>query len=326
MAKIFEKGVGVLGLLVLTACGGGEHSLAKPSFDAEAALALAEALSADDMAGRGAGTSESAAARALLIERFEALGLVAPEGGYEHPFVYGPFRRPAEGMDAVPDKPGVNLIAKVKGRSASDLTMVVTAHYDHLGIQGGEIFNGADDNASGVAAALAVAEHFTVHPPEHDVLVILFDAEEDGFGGARAFIADLDEERRARYAFNLNLDMVSRGDNNKLWASGASHWPALKPLIEQTAAEAPVDLQMGYDSGDGRDDWTMLSDHMVFFRAGIPHLYLGVEDHPDYHRPSDDFANVDQDWFVKSMTTIVSLAEAADAALPEIAAMKEADE
>ena len=123
--------------------------------------------------------------------------------------------------------------------------------------------------------------------------------------------------------FNLNLDMISRGDNGILWASGAAHWPGLKPIIETVAKDAPVSFQMGWDGGDGRDDWTNLSDHMVFFRVGIPHLYLGVEDHVDYHKPSDDFEKVDQAWFLNALETVIDMAIAADAKLPEIASMKE---
>ncbi len=78
---------------------------------------------------------------------------------------------------------------------------------------------------------------------------------------------------------------------------------------------------MGFDvEGEGLEDWTLLSDHAAFFKAGIPHLYLGVEDHPDYHKPSDEFEKVDQDWFLKSVDTAVRMAVAAEARLAEIAA------
>ena len=118
--------------------------------------------------------------------------------------------------------------------------------------------------------------------------------------------------------------MVSRGDNGILWASGTHHWPDMVTRVDAVAATAPVIIERGYDTGDGRDDWTMLSDHAVFFRAGIPHIYFGVEDHPDYHRPSDDFERVDQEWFLKSVDTLAMMAEAMDADLGEIFAMRQA--
>ena len=301
----------------LAACTGGSDT---PEFNQGATLGLTKALSADELAGREAGSEGNAAARALIIDRMAKLELSRINGTFEHPFTFGPFRTP-EGESAVPDKPGVNVMGAIAGSGESDLIMVVTAHFDHLGIRDGEIHNGADDNASGVAGMLAIAEYFKANQPTHDVIFVAFDAEEDGFGGARAFIANPPVPLE-RIAFNLNLDMISRGDNSILWASGASHWSALKPMIEEIAAVAPVTLNMGFDSGDGRDDWTLLSDHAVFFRAGIPHLYLGVEDHPDYHKPSDDFDKIDQEWFMGSVETALRIAIAAEAKLPELQALK----
>ena len=68
----------------------------------------------------------------------------------------------------------------------------------------------------------------------------------------------------------------------------------------------------------------MLSDHAVFFRAGIPHVYFGVEDHPDYHTPRDDFELVDQEWFLKSVDTLAKMAEAMDTDLAAIFEMRQA--
>lgn len=307
-------------VLSLTACHDGRYS--PQNFTAGPHVGFAKAFSADNMAGRAPGTDASAKARGMIVDRFEKLGVLPVNGTYEHGFTYGPFTNPTSGEDAVPDKPGTNVMGVIKGTGDSRLVMVVTAHYDHLGVKDGEIYNGMDDNASGVTGLLAVAEYFSQNAPQHDVMMVALDAEEDSFGGARDFITNppLQQER---IAFNLNFDMISRGDNGILWASGAAHWPKLKPMIETVAADAPVTVKMGFDTEDGRDDWTMLSDHMVFFRAGIPHLYLGVEDHPDYHKPSDTFDKVDQDWFLRSLDTVVSVAAAADAQLDEIADMRE---
>ena len=65
-------------------------------------------------------------------------------------------------------------------------------------------------------------------------------------------------------------------------------------------------------------------DHAAFFRAGIPHIYFGVEDHPDYHKPTDDFANIDQEWFLKSIESVVMMAAAMDDQLDAIYAMRTA--
>lgn len=306
-------------VLLLSACASAPEPSAPDAFSRSDAISLTQELSRDALFGRAPDTDGSALAQEMIHRRMTELRLIPlGEDGYHQPFLYGDFINRETGERETPNKPGVNLIGMIEGRSNSELTLVVTAHYDHVGVREGEIYNGADDNASGVAALLAVAEYFSIAQPRHDVIFAALDAEETGFHGARAFITNPPISKEAIGA-NLNLDMVSRGDNGILWASGTSHWPAMVPMIEEIAVEAPVELKMGFDTGEGRDDWTLLSDHAVFYRAGIPHLYLGVEDHPDYHTPRDDFAKIDQDWFVRSIETIVMVASTMADDLDDIA-------
>ena len=99
--------------------------------------------------------------------------------------------------------------------------------------------------------------------------------------------------------------MVSRSDKNELYAAGAFRTPALRPYLEQIAVSAPVTLKLGHDDPAlGRDDWTTQSDHMAFHQIGKPWVYFGVEDHPDYHRPTDDFGAIPQDFFRRSAATV----------------------
>lgn len=292
-------------------------------FEAGPAIEMLETLSADEMQGRKVGTAENAAARAMIIDRLTALGVAPDKGGFERPFTYGTFADPQTGTDTQPEKSGVNVVGRIEGTADSDISMIITAHYDHVGVIDGEIYNGADDNASGVVGLLAAAEYFTNNPPKHDVTLIAFDAEEDRLGGSIAFVADPPTSLDT-VALNINFDMLSRGDNGKLWASGTFHWPDMKPWVTEIASSAPVQIEMGFDEGDGREDWTLLSDHAAFFRAGIPHIYFGVEDHPDYHKPSDDFDKVDQDWFLRSVDSVVMVAIEMDQRLSEIYAMRQA--
>ena len=152
------------------------------------------------------------------------------------------------------------------------------------------------------------------------MVLALFDAEEKGLRGARAFVADPPVPLRD-IALNVNLDMVARGDG-LLWAGGAYHTPALAPILEGVAADAPVTLRLGHDrpGAPEGDDWTGSSDHAPFHRAGIPFVYFGVEDHPDYHRPTDDFENVDPANFMANVRTILAAVRALDAELPLAAA------
>lgn len=290
-------------------------------FEAEPAIALLQTLSADNMQGRKVGTEENARARAIIIDRLNALG-VAPRGAsFEHAFTYGTFADPQSGSNAQPEKHGVNIVGRIEGTADSDAAMIITAHYDHVGTIDGEVYNGADDNASGIVGLIAAAEYFSENPPVHDMIFVAFDAEEDRLGGSIAFVADPPVSLDS-LALNINFDMLARGDNGKLWASGTAHWPDMKPLVAAVANEAPVQIEMGFDEGNGREDWTLLSDHAAFHRAGIPHIYFGVEDHVDYHKPTDDFENINQEWFLKSIDSVIMMTIKMDEHLSELHRMR----
>ncbi|HEX7024296.1 MAG TPA: M20/M25/M40 family metallo-hydrolase, partial [Gemmatimonadales bacterium] len=249
------------------------------SADTAALMTTVRVLAADSMEGRRAGTPGGARARRYLLERLRALRLAPFGGRYEHPFT---LRR--DSTEAV------NLFALVPGKRAGAPYIVLSAHYDHVGIRRGEIYNGADDNASGTAAVLAIAASLLRQPLQHPVIVALFDAEEAGLQGARAMLSDSALVRRDRIAFDVNLDMVSHSDSGVLWVAGSSYHSELRPLLDSLAAAAPVTLRIGHDRKGvgGEDDWSGSSDHGPFLAAGIPFLYFGVEDHKDYHKPTDD--------------------------------------
>lgn len=265
-------------------------------------------LAADSMEGRATGTAGAERTRRFLRAAFAQAGIAAFDTGYDRPFVSASGSRTVE---------GVNVVGYVEGTDRSGPVIVMTAHYDHLGVRDGAVYNGADDNASGTAALLAVARHLREEPPTHTVVLAALDAEELGLLGARAFLAD-PPVARERIALNINLDMVGRNAQDELYAAGAYHYPFLRPLLEQVAGDAPIRLRLGHDSPalPRADDWTQQSDHGAFHAAGIPFVYFGVEDHPDYHRPTDDFERVDPGEYVASVRTILAAVRALDGALP----------
>jgi hypothetical protein len=260
-------------------------------------------LAHDSMQGRAPSTPGGLRARAFLELELASSGVRPASGGFAQPFEW-------------PDGRGVNLIGIVPGRGGDDAVIVLTAHYDHLGVREGQIYNGADDNASGSAALLEIARRVAAEPLGHTLIVALLDAEEQGSRGAAAFVA-APPVPIERVALNVNLDMVAR-TGGVLWAAGAHHTPALRPVLERVAAEAPLTLRLGHDrpGAPEGDDWTNQSDHGDFHALGIPFVYFGVEDHPDYHRPTDDFERVDAGEYVASVRTILLGLRALDAALP----------
>lgn len=271
------------------------------------------ALAADSMEGRRAGTPGAARARRWLIGELRAIGAEPLGASYEHPFVI-------RTRNASPDTNGVNVVARIKGTAGSGPALVLSAHYDHLGVRNGEVFNGADDDASGCVTLLMIAERLMRERPKHDVILAFFDAEESGLQGARAFVANPPLPLNS-IGMNLNLDMVSRQDAGALWVAGTSHYPLLKPLAESASSGARVTIRFGHDTKDLKpgDDWTNSSDHGAFHARGIPFLYLGVEDHPDYHKAGDEADKVDPNFFRGTMEFAYTLARRLDAALPEIA-------
>ncbi|MDF1680724.1 M28 family peptidase [Ponticaulis sp.] len=305
----------------MLASRGGHESYDAEYFSPGPVIGILKGLSEDELEGREIGTPGAARAREMITARMSAMEMLSIGAGYEHPFSVPIIpRNQEEAAEERPPLEGVNLIGAVQGSAGSDRIIVITAHYDHVGIRDGEIYNGADDNASGVATALALAQHLSRsrNQPKHTFLFVFPDGEEHGLSGARGFLADPPLPVDT-LAFNLNFDMLARADNGQLWASGAHHMPALLPLIEEVAAEAPIDLRSGYDGSDeAQDDWTTQSDHAVFYRNQIPHLYLGVEDHPDYHQPTDDFENIDQDTFLRNVDTAIMVAKALDDQLEEL--------
>jgi hypothetical protein len=289
---------------------------AAPAFTAEELMAHVATLAAPDMAGRATGTPGNAKARAFVLEQFRAAGLEPLGKTFELPFSFER-RQPADGKTESVKMQGVNLGGICRGRGAKDNgALVITAHYDHLGVRDASIYHGADDNASGVAMLLAMARQCRTTPLLHDAIFVAFDAEEMGLQGARAFVAALPIPSNRTIALNINFDMVARGDKNELYIAGTSHTPALKPILEPVASRAKIKVLFGHDSGGGQNDWTTQSDHAAFHQAGIPFIYFGVEDHPDYHKPTDTADKINAAFFYQSAQTILDAVRTIDRALP----------
>lgn len=279
-------------------------------------------LAADSMEGRRAGSEGGRRARRWLLAQLTAMGAVPAGDAIEQPV------RIAPRGGAATDTAGANLVVRVPGRSPGGPTLVLSAHYDHVGVRDGVVYNGADDNASGTVALLEVLERLRREPPQHDVLLAWFDGEELGLQGARAFVASPPVPLE-RIALNINLDMVGRQDGGALWVAGTSHTPALRPIADaavEAASARPgaIAIRFGHDTRDGKpgDDWTSQSDHAAFHARGIPFLYLGVEDHPDYHKPGDDADKIDPAFYRGAVEFIWALVREADRRLGEVPARR----
>lgn len=270
-------------------------------------------LSADDMQGRDTGAPGGERARNYIVGRLDSLGVVAPPMGRLQPWeLQGRTRAGPKTFN------GVNVIGLIPGRRVADRYIVVTAHYDHVGVNAeGQVFNGADDNASGVATMLEIAERLKAAAPEHSVIFVAFDGEERGLLGAKHFV-QAPPVPLASMAMNLNFDMVARAETDgKLWVTGTYQHPTFRPILETIPANGAVALAFGKDTPQdtGENNWVEASDQGAFFKAQVPFLYLGVDYHPDYHRPSDDFERITPSVFQSAVELSYSAFRALDQGL-----------
>lgn len=305
-------------LVLMGACANAPSDVASPAAEAAPSIAHAQwledvrILSADDMQGRDTGSEGGQKARDYLVGRLEAIGVAAPPMGRLQPW---------EMQGRSPNGPrmwsGVNVLGLIPGTRAPDRYIVVTAHYDHVGVANGQIHNGADDNASGVATLLALAADLKRQAPQHGVILALLDGEERGLLGAKHLV-EAPPVPLASVTMNLNFDMTARAETDgKLWVTGTYQHPTFRPILEPIPANGSVAFAFGKDTPQdtGADNWVEASDHAAFYRAQVPFLYFGVNYHPDYHRPSDDFDKITPSVFISATELSIAGFRALDQAL-----------
>ena len=271
--------------------------------DSERLMATVTTLADPKFEGRAAGSPGGIAARGWIVERFTAIGLSPVMGAFVHPFTFTRMT-----MGGRQEGEGANVLAMCVGKDPKLPYYVVSSHYDHLGIRDGQTYPGADDDASGVAVMLEIAAFCKKTPFRHSIVFAAFDAEERGLQGSKAFMVKPPIPKE-RIGLNVNLDMVSRNDKREIFISGTYHYPDLKAPLDQVASRAPIRVLFGHDKpvamAGGVEDWTNQSDHGPFHAEKIPFVYFGVEDHADYHKPTDTADKINRGFFVDVAETIL---------------------
>jgi hypothetical protein len=257
-------------------------------------LATVRFLADDALEGRLAGSPGERCAGDFIAARFRQLGLegAGPDGSYFQPVPLASAINP-HGTGGT----GRNVAALIEGADPRlrDEYVVIGAHYDHLG-RGGfgslapdqphAIHNGADDNASGVAALLYAAASLSQGPrPARSVLFIAFTGEESGLLGSAHFTRQ-PAVPLGRMKAMLNMDMVGRLGAGPLIVYGVETAGEWRALLEARAREAGVTLAL---RGEGYGP----SDHTSFYSNDVPVLHFFTNTHADYHKPTDDWEQVD---------------------------------
>ncbi|MGB5419418.1 M28 family peptidase [Algibacter sp.] len=266
-------------------------------FNEKELLKHVKSLSSDAFEGRRTGSDGANKARKYIINQFHSLQVEPLGKSFEQSFS---FTKKGKLFNAV------NVLGFIEGSEYSNKYIVISAHYDHEGVKYGKIYNGADDNASGISALFAFAEYFKKHPPKHSVILAAFDGEELGLQGSKYYVNHTIISSK-EIVLNLNMDMISRNDKNELYVTGTSENKQLKYLITKSNPSSEIKLVTGHDGNDGLDNWTYSSDHANFHKKNIPFLYFGVEDHKDYHEPTDDYENIQPAFYIEAVKTIISV-------------------
>lgn len=269
----------------------------KFSFNTDSLLYHIKTISSDAYEGRRTGTKGAEKSKNYIVKRYKNLNVQPLKNTYEQSFVFQ-----ARGKSYK----GVNILGYIKGSLQPETYIVISAHYDHEGIKNNDIYNGADDNASGIAALLTFAEYLQNNKPKHSIILAAFDAEELGLEGAKYFISNSIVPIE-QIKLNINMDMISRNDKNQLYVAGTIYNDTLKSIITDYLPPKEITLLMGHDGKDGLQNWTYSGDHQPFYLKKIPFLYFGVEDHNDYHKPTDDFENINPEFFKYSVETIMNI-------------------
>jgi Zn-dependent M28 family amino/carboxypeptidase len=195
----------------------------------------------------------------------------------------------------------------------------VTAHFDHLGVQRGTLYPGADDNASGTAGMLEIMRLLRHARPRRTLAFLGVSGEEEGLLGSGGFLADPPVPRQAMVA-DLNLDMIGRGRPGELHVV-----PARQPgyVTTLTRAARTCAAAQGVALSAGMDPYWPDSDHYSFAQLGIPSLWFTTGLHADYHQPTDTPDKINGPGLaqvvriVRDLALATANADAPPAALPE---------
>lgn len=254
-------------------------------------------LANDSLKGRKTGSSDEKKAAEYIAKRFTDIGLQAKgTDGYFQKFTFKASNNPHQEAEFTSEKndsteTGENVIGYIDNKAEN--TVVIGAHYDHLGMggegslyrEGEAIHNGADDNASGVAMMLHLADSLQKKesPKNNNYLFIAFSGEEEGLLGSNYFVKNPTIDTK-KVTYMLNMDMVGRlNSENTLAVYGVGTSPVLKQTVNANAGDLNIAEN---ESGVGP------SDHTSFYLADIPVLHFFTGQHEDYHKPSDDTEKV----------------------------------
>jgi hypothetical protein len=266
-------------------------------------------IASDEMEGRETGSKGQKKAGLYMIGQYKKNDVPFPKGAkeyYQHiPAAY----LNAKYKENLPDSE--NIWAYIEGSEKPDEVLVISAHYDHVGIQKGEIYNGADDDGSGTVAVIEIAKAFAKakkdgHGPKRSILFLHVTGEEHGLHGSR-YYSENPLFPIANTIADINIDMIGRRDvehsktNNYVYVIGADRLSSdlHNITVSQNEKYSKVDLDFKFNDPKDPNHFYERSDHYNFAKHGIPSVFFFNGVHEDYHGKDDIPEKIEYDALAK---------------------------
>jgi Zn-dependent M28 family amino/carboxypeptidase len=266
-------------------------------------------VASDEMEGRETGSTGQKKAGKYLIEQYKKNGITSTKATKDYYQKVPAAFMNEQYNENLPDSE--NILAFIKGSDKPDEIVVVSAHYDHVGIKKGEIYNGADDDGSGTVALLEIAQAFELarkdgNGPKRSILFLHVTGEEHGLHGSRYYSENPIFPLENTIA-DVNIDMIGRRDsnhkdsNNYIYLIGSDYLSTDLYNICEDANKKSVNLVIDYTFNDKNDSnrFYYRSDHYNFAKNGIPSVFLFNGVHADYHQKTDEVSKIEFDALCK---------------------------
>ncbi len=251
-------------------------------------------LASDVFEGRETGEKGQKLAASYIVDYYEHIGLLAPEG-----FDNYLQEIPKEFFKEKSKSASENVIAYIPGSEYPEEFIVISSHYDHLGKKGDNIYYGADDDASGTAAVMQIANTFqdafkAGYGPKRSIVFLNFTGEEQGLFGSEYYTSHPIFPLESTVV-NLNIDMIGRIDEKHedkaayIYLIGSDKLSKDLHKISESANKIFTKLELDYTYNDENDPnrYYYRSDHYNFAKNNIPVIFYFNGSHKDYHKPSD---------------------------------------
>ncbi len=272
-------------------------------------------VASDEMQGRDTGSEGQKKAGKYLIEQYQKMGVSYPKALASYYQTV-----PKEALSKRGKFPeSENILAFIEGSENPEEVIVISAHYDHVGIQNGVVYNGADDDGSGTVALLEIAEAFQTAKksgknPKRSILFLHVTGEERGLLGSKYYVEN-PVFPLANTVVNLNIDMIGRCDADNcgkdyVYVIGSEMLSSELKKINEKANADYTKLELNYKYDDPADPQRLYyrSDHYNFAKNNIPVAFYFDGIHEDYHQPTDDPDKIDYNALQKRTQLVFSTA------------------